>query len=343
MKPSVFMGVLNTNIHHERKLAMSDKNTQAVPATEGQLKQIVRIIHDAVPDANWIEEQVLHLGLDQFGAKKLIESGDELQTVRKFLIEKIKNLSDPLLYSNQVVKSKYGYHSGYHMARPIDEQIAILRQHDWGREVNWGLNEEQKKLLSGPVPQGSEGYFAVVFDRTMVAYYENDLTVDQSLPVTRVIRALRKHKYDVIEKYNTGELRSSYYRRIRNSADKMRRLWQSQGCPNGILLIPAQLGLAHAGKSVLRAREVMRGSEFPLDAYEVLQMVLTHDVRLQHYHDLWIHLPGGEYSPDAFTSFDSAMYVGFSDGVILFGHYTADEPFSYFGSVSGYLVPEINP
>lgn len=337
------MGVLKTNIHHERKLAMSNKNTQAVPATEGQLKQIVRIVHDSVPDTKWIEEHIFHLGLDKIGAQKLIESGDELHTVRKFLSDKIKELSDSLLYSDEVVKSSYGYLSGYYMARPVEEQIATLRQHDWGRVVDWSLNKAQQQMLAKPKPQGSEGYFAVVFDRTMVTHHDDDLTVDQSIPVTRVLRALHRHKYDVVEKYNDGELRFSYYRRIRNSTDKMKQLWESQGSPKGILLIPAQLGLAHAGKSVLRARVVMRGSEFPLDAYEVLQMILTHDDRLRHYHDLWINLPGGEYSPDVYTCFNSSMYIGFSDGVIVFGYYAVNEPYRYFGSASGFLMPVIKP
>ena len=146
---------------------MSDENTQAAPATEGQVKQIVRIIQDAFPDTKWIEELLARLGLDKDGAQMLIESGNALHEVRKFLADKVKELSNSNLYADQVVTSKYGYLSGYRKARPMDERIAVLRQYDWGRDVDWTLNEQQQQLLAKPVPQGSEGYFAVVFDQTM--------------------------------------------------------------------------------------------------------------------------------------------------------------------------------
>jgi hypothetical protein len=82
---------------------------------------------------------------------------------------------------------------------------------------------------------------------------------------------------------------------------------------------------------------VIRGSEFPLDAYEVLQMVLTHENRLQHYDDLWIDLPGGEYSPDAGGVFECALYVKFHGDDLRFGYGVAGYASIYYGSASGFL------
>ena len=316
---------------------MSDENTQAAPATEGQVKQIVRIIQDAFPDTKWIEELLARLGLDKDGVQMLIESGNALHEVRKFLADKVKELSNSNLYADQVVTSKYGYLSGYRKARPMDEQIAVLRQYDWGRDVDWTLNEQQQQLLAKPVPQGSEGYFAVVFDQTMVTHYEEDPNIDQSVPVTRVLEALSKQRNGRVVNYRNGELDRTHYRRSKKSAEKMKQLWESQGCPTGILLIPAQLGIEHAGKSVLRARVVIRGSEFPLDAYEVLQMVLTHSKRLQHYDDLWIDLPGSEYSLDAGGVFGYALCVRFHFGVLVFDCFDAVSAGGHYGSASGFL------
>jgi hypothetical protein len=311
--------------------------TQAAPATEGQKKHLVRLIQDALPDTKWIEELVERFCSEADNAELLIEEGDELNVVRKYLFNEVKRLSDSSLYSDQVVTSKYGYLSGYRKACPMDEQIALLRQYDWSRDVDWTLNEVQQQLLSGPVPQGSEGYFAVVFDQTMVTHYEEDPNIDQSVPVTRVLEALYKQRNELVVNYRNNELDRTYYRRSKKSAEKMRKLWESQGSPSGILLIPAQLGIEHAGKSVLRVRRVIRGSEFLLDAYEVLQMVLTHENRLQHCDDLWIDLPGSEYSSDADGVFECALCVEFLGDGLKFGCHNADIASDFFGPVSGFL------
>jgi hypothetical protein len=317
---------------------MSNKNTQAEKSTEGQKKQLVRIIQDALPDTRWIEELVERYCSGKDNAQLLIEGGGELKVVRKYLADEVKRLSNSNLHADQVVESSYGYFSGYRKARPVDEQIAILCKHDWGREVDWTLNEEQKKLLAGPVPQGSEDYFAVVFDQTMVTHYEEDKSIDQSVPVTCVLKALFKQHNGRIANYLEGELKKKYYRRSKKSAEMMKHLWKSQGSPSGVLLIPAQLGIAYAGNSVLRARVVIRGSEFPLDAYEVLQMVLTHENRLQHHDDLWLDLPGAEYSPAADGIFACALYIGFSDKFLEFDYCDADRKSGNYGSASGFVA-----
>jgi len=322
---------------------MTDKITQAAPATEGQKKQAFRIIQDALPDTKWINDLIERFCPDKDSAQMLIESGDALFEVRKFLADKVKELSNFTLYADQVVESEFRYLSGYRKARPIDEQIAILRLSEkfflqFRGPIDWELNEKQKQLLAVPASLGSEGYFAVVFDSIMVTHHENDPAVDQSGPVTRVLQALSKQRDGRLVNHREGKLGPEYYRRSKRSADIMRQLWESQGCPTGIILVPAQLGFTHRGKLVLRARVVIRGSELPLDAYEVLQMVLTHENRLKHYDDLWINLPGSEYSPDANGGFEYALCVWFSDGRVGFGYDGVDDADRGYGSASGFLA-----
>lgn len=316
---------------------MTTKITQAAPATKGQLKQLTRIIQDALPDTKWIEELLTRLSLDKDSAQKLIESGNALHEVRKFLADKVRELSDSAMYADQVVESTYGY-----LSRPIDEQIAVLRQYDWGREIDWTINEVQQQLLAKPAPQGSEGYFAVVFDQTMVTDYEENPGVDQSGPVTLALNALSKQRDGRLVNYREGELGPQYYRRSKKSAEKMKQLWESQGCPTGIILIPSQFCIKHHGKSVLRARVVIRGTKFPLDAYETIQMVLTHENRLKHYDDLWLDLPGAEYSHGSAgfpVGFFSRNMVGlmFHGDEVWFGFCVSGLAVCYYGSVSGFL------
>jgi hypothetical protein len=322
---------------------MSDRNTQEAPATEGQLKQIVRIIQDAFPNTKWIEEFLDQLDLDKDGAQMLIESGNSLHVIRRFLADKVKELSDSTMYADQVVESNYGYLSGYRKARPIDEQV-VLNHYDWGRKIDWNLNDVQQQLLAKRAPQGSEGYFAVVFDQTMVTDYEENPGVDQSGPVTLALNALSKQREGRLVNYREGKLGPQYYRRNKKSAEKMKQLWESQGCPTGIILIPAQLGIEHRGKSVLRARMVIRGTEFPLDAYETIQMVLTHKNRLKDFNDLWLDLPGAEYSPGANGVFNNALFLKLHSNKVLFGdcgERGAHNAYERYGSVSGFLPQKI--
>ena len=142
-----------------------------------------------------------------------------------------------------------------------------------------------------------------------------------------------------------GQLGPQYYRRSRQSAEQMRQLWESQLCPTGIILIPAQFGKDYRGMSVSRARAVIRGTEFPLDAFETIQMVLTHENRLNHPEDLWIDAPGGESCPNQDGNFDHCLALRFLEemgGII--DHRNVGEPSGDYGSVSGFLtVNQIDP
>lgn len=315
---------------------------QAVLATPGQVKEVIRLFEDAFLSRKQLKELAARCCSDKDSAQRLIERAGELKAVRKFFAHLAKKLSNSDFYADQVVESTYGYLSGYRKARPIDEQIAVLRQYDWGRKIDWALSEVQQQLLTKPAPQGSEGYFAVVFDQTMVTHFEEDPSVDQSGPVTLALNALSKQREGRLQNYRRGGIGPQHYRRNKRSAEKMKQLWESQGCPTGIILIPAQLGIEHRGKSVLRARVVIRGSEFPLDSFEIIQMLLTHENRLKHRNELLLDLPGAEYSPGADGVFDCTLCLEFCGDEVWFGSRNADDADSCCGSVSGLLPQQID-
>ena len=85
-----------------------------------------------------------------------------------------------------------------------------------------------------------------------------------------------------------------------------------------ILIVPAQFGIAHRGKSVRRARVVIGGKGFGLGAFEVGIMLLLHPERLQHYDDLWIDCAGDEFKPGGESAFSCAPFFRFSGGVLEF-------------------------
>ncbi|MEN9881171.1 MAG: hypothetical protein RLZZ308_354 [Candidatus Parcubacteria bacterium] len=97
--------------------------TQVIPATAGQLKQINRIIADAV------EKIVTELGLDKDGAQRVIEHGDELVgNIGEVALRTLSDLSVTDKYKDEEVKSNYDYLSGYKKPKGITEQTNILRQ-----------------------------------------------------------------------------------------------------------------------------------------------------------------------------------------------------------------------
>lgn len=315
-----------------------NRDTQVLPATSEQMSEVQKLIQSAFFSQEELRELSLRFCSDMVSAQMIIERAHHLKRVRGFFADLVKELSNPNDYADQVVNSLYQYYSGYREASPVHEQIAILRQHDWGREVDWSLNLLQQQLLSQSVPEGCEGYFVVVYHPTMIKSFMDDPLVDQSEPVTRVLRMLYKQRNKLVVNYRDGELGHKYYRRSFTSAMKMKQLWESQGRPTGILVLPAQLGVEHRGKSVQRARVVMRSSEFPLDAYECLQMILTHKKRLQNFEDLWINFPGGEYAPAADGEFLGNLCLMLDGAYLSLIYQMAEDVLERYGSASGFLL-----
>jgi len=104
-----------------------------------------------------------------------------------------------------------------------------------------------------------------------------------------------------------------------------------------ILIVAAQLGLRHRGRSVRRAREVFVAGEFGFGSLAVGSIVLTHPERLVRWEELDMDCSGDEFSPGADGDFSGSPDFGFSDGGVRFGTAFVDYPHGLFGSVSGFL------
>jgi hypothetical protein len=133
------------------------------------------------------------------------------------------------------------------------------------------------------------------------------------------------------------KLDRTHYRRKKKSAEKMRQLWESQGCPTGIILIPAQLGFNHIGKSSLHAEMEMDEHEVMMDAWEALQFVLTHSDRFRNDNDLCMDLAGSECSVGANRDFGHALSVTFGSHRLNLFCYEAGVRNSKYGLVTGFL------
>ena len=280
--------------------------------TSGQTKQYKRFVEDAADKA------LAEVGLDKDGLQKLIENGDEFQTR---IITGIRELSVSNQFADEEVKSEYGYLSGY-KPKGITEQTNILRQ------LLPGIGFADEKLAEQPLPANAEGWFAIPKWQSVAKTYNE--------AVQKVLDLIKKQRKGNFYNWREGKLGAQYLRQHERTVKKLETLADQQKGYD-ILVVAAQFGLRHRGRSVRRAREVFTGNEFGLGAFEIGCMLLTHPERLQNYDDLWIDCAGNEYAPGADGDFSRAPCFCFFDGEVRFGTVWFGDALSRYGSASGFL------
>ncbi|MBU0624750.1 hypothetical protein KKF05_00220 [Patescibacteria group bacterium] len=104
-----------------------------------------------------------------------------------------------------------------------------------------------------------------------------------------------------------------------------------------ILVVPAQFGLRHRGRSVRRAREVFMANEFGLGAFAIGIMLLTHPEREVQWEQLHVDCAGDEFAPEAGGGFSGAPLFRFSGGGVGFSARWFDDAYEFCGSASAFL------
>lgn len=288
--------------------------------TEGQKKQykrFVRFVEDAADKA------LAEASLDKDGLKKLIENGGEFQSD---IVASIKKHAVSNQFADEEeVGSSYGYPDGYKV-KGITEQTSILRQ------LFPGVGFADEKLAEHPLPPNAEGWFSIPKWGTIAKTYGE--------AVEKVLAAIKAQRKGKFYNWREGQLGSRYLRQFDKTAKMFQKLGDEQK-DYDILVVPAQFGLLHRGRSVRRAREVMNGSEFGLGAFAAGIMLLTHPERLVAYENLRIDCAGDEFSPDTDGRFGNApcfdFYGDFRGGGAGFCTVWFDFAGGHFGSASGFV------
>jgi hypothetical protein len=291
--------------------------TQTAVATTGQIKQINRFGSDA------IEKVLGELGLDNPGAQRVIEHGDEFaEAVRTAALASLKDLSVSDKFKDEEVESNYGYLSGYRKPKSITEQCNMLRQ------IFPGVGNALEKLAERDVPKPAEGWFAIPKWQTLGTTY--------SEAVQKVLDAIKKQRGKFYN-YRDGQINDQRLRQTAKTASVFQKLGDEQK-DHDILVVAAQFGIRHRGRSVRRAREVFLAGESGLGAFAIGIMILTHADRLQNLDDLWIDCAGDEFDdPVADVRFDHAPFFYFNDGVVKFDSYWFDGAYGRYGSASAFV------
>lgn len=270
--------------------------------------------------------------LDDDRAQRLNENGGAFQAGLRELIARFSVSNQ---FASEEVASRYAYPDEYRGPKPIGEQVDILAK---VFQLSLGLTSEYigKVLPTLTLPEGADGWFAIPSLDAVAKRFFLEVT-DPALRYCRAVNLVME-KLGASRKfvnYHKGELTTDRLREHARTLQALERLAETQ--KGDILIVPAQFGKLHRGRSVRRAREVMGANEFGLGAFAVGCMALTHPERFVRWEQLHTDCAGDEYAPDADGGFVLAPFFFFGDGKLEFVTGWYDGMDDYFGSVSAFL------
>lgn len=288
--------------------------TSIKSTTDQRKKQFKKFVNETA------ERALAEVGLDEERFQKLFENAEAFQTD---IVASIWVRSTPDQIADEEVATNSGYLSGY-KPKKITEQTTVLRR------LFPGIGYADEQITCQPRPPYAEGWFAIPrWEKIASSYGE---------AVQKVLDLIKETRDGKFFNYREGQLGPQYLRQSAKTVKGFQILGNQQKDYN-ILVVLAQFGLRHKGRTVRQARTLMNASEFGLGAYETGIMLLTHPERLQHYDDLWIDCAGDEFAPAADGDFSSAPVFGFHDEVG-FGAPWVDFSDGYCGSASVFLTPQ---
>lgn len=267
--------------------------------------------------------------LDRNAAQQLNERGGELKVgIAKLIAE----LSTPDQYESEEVRSTYVYPKEYKGPKPIDYQILVIAE-------AFGLDPTSALVYARnlpALPDDAEGWFAVPSVAGLAKKHFPEVTDPaemycQAVQLVHAKIAASRSFYN----YREGQITPAQLRVHARTAHALDLIAETQ--KGDILIVAAQLGMRHRGKSVRRARKVFVRSEFGLGSLAVDSILLTHPKRLVRWEELDMDCSGDEFSPEADGDFSESPCFHFGVGKVVFDAEFVDNPRDLFGSVSGFL------
>lgn len=248
------------------------------------------------------------------------------------LLQLVQKHSTTNQYVNEVVSSNYTYPKEYKEPKPIIRQIADI-VHLFGLDGMQAM--EFAKTLSA-LPEGAEGWFAIP-KVSAVATKQFPAITDKAEQYCEAVKLVHKKLAEVrnFKNYRDGQINPSQLRQHSRIVDFLEQLEAEQA--GDILIIAAQYGMRHRGKSVRRARETFAGNEFGLGSFAVGCMALVHPERYVQSSELDTDCAGDEFSPVAGGVFSESPCFGWGDDGLGFAACDVSVTSGFFGSVSAFL------
>lgn len=294
--------------------------------TSGQLKQITRVGQDAV------EKAITDFGLDKDGAQRVHEHGGEFaEAIRLAVVASLENLSVADKYKGEEVRVAYGYPKEYKGPKPIEEQIKAIAE-----IFNLDPAEALEYAKNLPaLPSGAEGWFAVPSVDAVANKHFPEVT-DSAEEYCKVLELVHQKlaKSRSFYNYRDGEIDTDHVRVSTRTLEAMQKIVEEQ--KGDILIIAAQLGKRHGGRSVRRAREVFVSNEYGLTSVAVGSIALVHPERFVRWEELDMDCAGDEWSPSADGDFSESPCFRFVGSLVWFATYYVSHAHAYYGSASGF-------
>jgi hypothetical protein len=268
--------------------------------------------------------------LDDDRAQRLNENGGALQDDIRKAIEKHSATNQ---FASEEVASSYVYPSEYKGPKPIEEQIkaiAEIFELDPTEALQYAKNLPE-------LPNGAEGWFAIPAVEAIALKHFPEGT-DRDEKYCRAIQLIHAKIAAMRSFYNyrDGQITPAQLRLLARTAQALEKIAETQ--KGGILIIAAQLGMRHRGRSVRRAREVFVTNEFGLGSVAFGAIVLTHPERFVRWEQLHADMAGDEFRDSgADGDFDRAPFFSFYDDRVEFGTYGVGLTDDFYGSASGFL------
>jgi hypothetical protein len=238
-------------------------------------------------------------------------------------------------YTNEVVSSKYTYPKKYKGPKPIAEQVKAIA-------TIFELNPKEalefaKKLPT--LPEGAEGWFAIPKVFAIAKKHFNTIT-DLTDPEGRYCKAVKLVHEKLGQRRDfinyLGEIVPSKLRQHARTVSFLKRLEAEQA--GDILIIAAQCGMRHRGKSVRRARETFVSNEFGLCPFIVGCIALIHPELYVGDWEIEADCAGGEYSLKRNDIFLGSTIYRVMDGVLGPAAGLVSEADKNHGSATGFVT-----
>lgn len=248
-------------------------------------------------------------------------------------------------YRVEEASSKWSYPAEYAGPKPIEWQIKVLAESLKLDPVNaLGFAKNLPKL-----PNNAEGWFAIPSIDALVARSKAAISVIDALVARffpKVTDSAEKYCQAVMlvhEKIGDMTEYKNYYREPftkknlqmhEHTAGALDLIQEQQ--KGDILIIAAQLGMLHRGRSTRRAHEAFGDNEYGLNSLMGCSIALTHPYRFAWFDQLNMGLPGDRLSPGGSGDFDRAPLLYLFRGKVEFG-WDGCETYGAYGSASGFL------
>jgi len=265
--------------------------------------------------------------------EKILLRKDELRVaVIQTITVKAREFTNRFL--NEEVPSDYNYSSEY-KPKSLSEQIEILKElfGDMGQANQSLLVQIETNRVS--LPEGAEGWFAIPnWIKKPEIFGEN-----YAKALYKVLNKIKLTKNGNFINFRNRKLGPEYLQPSARSVAFFRALSVEQDDPN-IVIVPAQFGLLHRGRSYRRTQEMLKRKEFCLDAFSNGIMLLTHPNRLKEIENLRIvcadeYHPYGEVTQDLLQS---PVFRLCTDDVVEFSVVSVDKPHERYGSSTGFII-----